>query len=76
MNAPQKILLSVADLKKKIGQEIGVSPWHVVSQDMIYRARAGRWQTQTDRGCARTVCESSCVTRYFGGGTLYRRKRS
>jgi acyl dehydratase len=37
MNVPQKAAISVAELKKKIGQEIGVSQWHVVSQDMIDR---------------------------------------
>ncbi|HLL28726.1 MAG TPA: MaoC family dehydratase [Xanthobacteraceae bacterium] len=37
MNAPQKPAISVAELEKKIGQEIGVSQWHVVSQEMIDR---------------------------------------
>jgi len=37
MNVPQKAAISVAELKKKIGQEIGVSQWHVVSQEMIDR---------------------------------------
>jgi len=37
MNVPHKAAISVAELKKKVGQEIGVSQWHVVSQDMIDR---------------------------------------
>jgi len=37
MNAPQKATISVAELKGKVGQEIGVSQWHVVTQDMIDR---------------------------------------
>jgi len=37
MNVPHKAAISVADLMKKVGQEIGVSQWHVVSQDMIDR---------------------------------------
>ena len=37
MNSPQKDAISVAELKKKIGQEIGVSQWCVVSQEMIDR---------------------------------------
>jgi len=37
MNAPPKAAISVAELKRKIGQEIGISPWHVVSQEMIDR---------------------------------------
>ena len=37
MNSPQKDAISVAELKKKIGQEIGVSQWCVVSQEMINR---------------------------------------
>ena len=37
MNAPQKAAISVAELKEKIDEEIGVSQWHVVSQDMIDR---------------------------------------
>jgi acyl dehydratase len=37
MNAPQKAAISVAEMKGKIGKEIGVSQWHVVSQDMIDR---------------------------------------
>ena len=37
MNAPQKPAISIAELKEKIGQEIGVSRWHVVSQEMIDR---------------------------------------
>jgi acyl dehydratase len=35
MNAPPKAAISVAELKKKIGQEIGVSQWHLISQEMI-----------------------------------------
>ncbi len=37
MNVPHKAAISVADLMKKVGQEIGVSQWHVVSQEMIDR---------------------------------------
>jgi acyl dehydratase len=37
MNAPQRTAISIAELKKKIGQEVGVSQWHVVSQEMINR---------------------------------------
>jgi acyl dehydratase len=37
MNAPQKAAISVAEMKGKIGEEIGISQWHVVSQDMIDR---------------------------------------
>ncbi len=35
MNAPQMAAISVAELTEKIGQVIGVSQWHVVSQEMI-----------------------------------------
>ena len=35
MSALQKNEISLVDLRKKIGQEIGVSQWHVVSQQMI-----------------------------------------
>jgi len=37
MNVAQKTAISIAELKKRIGQEIGVSQWHVVSQEMIDR---------------------------------------
>jgi len=37
MNAPQKAAISVAELTNKIGTVIGVSSWHVVTQDMIDR---------------------------------------
>jgi acyl dehydratase len=37
MNAPPKTAISVAELAKKIGTVIGVSNWHVVTQDMIDR---------------------------------------
>src|SRR5262249_21324644 len=37
MNAPQKAAISIAELTKRIGTVIGVSNWHVVTQDMIDR---------------------------------------
>jgi len=37
MNAPTTQPLSIEALKKKIGTVIGISNWHVVSQDMIDR---------------------------------------
>ena len=37
MNVAQKTAISIAELKKRIGQELGVSQWHVVSQEMIDR---------------------------------------
>ena len=35
MDVSPRAQISVADLTKKIGQEIGVSPWRVVTQEMI-----------------------------------------
>jgi len=37
MNAPQKTAVSIAELQRRIGEEIGVSQWHAVNQDMIDR---------------------------------------
>lgn len=37
MNAPAKAPISIDELRKRIGSEIGVSNWHVITQDMIDR---------------------------------------
>jgi acyl dehydratase len=37
MNAPTKAPISIDELKKRIGSVIGVSNWHVVTQEMIDR---------------------------------------
>jgi len=37
MNAPAKPSISIDNLRKNIGTEIGVSAWHVITQDMIDR---------------------------------------
>ena len=37
MNVREQPAASIEELRARTGQEVGVSPWHVVSQDMIDR---------------------------------------